>query len=171
MTPGSRVREGLEVTDAKAQNVGAMDALIAKYVGVQGGLMRALLALQEADGYIDASALPKLAAAFNLTKAEVKGVISFYDDFARAPKGEHVLRLCQAEACQAVGARELTQHACERADVAMGDTRMDGRITIEPVYCLGLCANGPAAMVDGKLKAAVGEADIDALLDAWEHEA
>lgn len=165
------MREGLEVTDAKAQNMGAMDALIAKYVDAQGGLMRALIALQDAYGYIDASALPKLAAAFNITKAEVKGVISFYDDFARAPKGEHVLRLCQAEACQAVGSRELTAHACKQADVAVGETRADGRITIEPVYCLGLCVNGPAAMVDGKLKARVSEADIDALLQVWEHEA
>lgn len=159
------------MTDAKAQNSGAMEALISKYTDMQGGLMRALVALQDEYGYIDAAALPKLAAAFNLTKAEVKGVISFYDDFTRAPKGEHVLRLCQAEACQAVGARELTRHACEKAEVAMGETRVDGRVTIEPVYCLGLCANGPAAMVDGKLKARVSEADIDALVAAWEHEA
>lgn len=159
------------MTDVKAQTVGAMDALIAKYVDAQGGLMRALIALQEAYGYIDASTLPKLATAFNITKAEVKGVISFYDDFARAPKGEHVLRLCQAEACQAVGSRELTAHACKQAGMGMGETRADGRITLEPVYCLGLCANGPAAMVDGKLKARVSEGDIDALMEAWEHEA
>ncbi|WP_417465414.1 NAD(P)H-dependent oxidoreductase subunit E [Kordiimonas sp.] len=156
--PGSRVREGLEVADAEAQTIGAMDTLIAKYVDAQGGLMRALAALQQAYGYIDAAALPKLASAFNLTKAEVKGVISFYDDFTRAPKGEHVIRICQAEACQAVGARGLTRHACEKLGVSLGDTSADGLFTIEAVYCLGLCASGPAAMIDGKLK---GRVDAD----------
>ncbi len=158
------MREGLEVADAEAQNIGAMDTLIAKHVDEQGGLMKALGALQQAYGYVDAAALPKLASAFNLTKAEVKGVISFYDDFTRAPKGEHVIRICQAEACQAVGARGLTKHACEKLGVPLGETSADGRFTVEAVYCLGLCASGPAIMMDGAPKGRVDTAAFDQLV-------
>ncbi|NVJ97482.1 MAG: NAD(P)H-dependent oxidoreductase subunit E [Alphaproteobacteria bacterium] len=127
--------------------------------------MRALNALQARDGYVDAANVPLLAKAFNVTKAEVKGVISFYDDFTKAPKGEHVIRICQAEACQAVGARGLTAHALEKLGIGLGDTTADGKITVEAVYCLGLCASGPAAMVGGQLKGRVSATCLDKAIE------
>lgn len=125
------------------------DELFTKFVGTTGGLLRALNALQERDGCIDAAHVPTLAQAFNLTKADVKGVVSFYDDFTKAPKGDHVVRICQAEACQAVGSRALTASILKKLDIELGSTTPDGRVTVEAVYCLGLCASGPAAMIDG----------------------
>ncbi|TNE62570.1 MAG: NADH-quinone oxidoreductase subunit E [Alphaproteobacteria bacterium] len=148
-----------------------MDALIAPNVGMTGGLMRALHALQAQAGHIDGAAIPRLAAAFNLTKAEVKGVVSFYDDFRDAPTGRHVIRICQAEACQAVGARALTNHALDRLNIALGGTTPDGRITVEAVYCLGLCATGPALMADGQLKGRMDAAGFDRLAGVQEAEA
>ncbi|WP_286830724.1 MULTISPECIES: NAD(P)H-dependent oxidoreductase subunit E [Kordiimonas] len=144
------------------------DDLITAHVGETGGLMRALNALQQHDGYIDAALVPKLAKAFNITKAEVKGVISFYDDFTKAPKGKHVIRICQAEACQAVGSRGLTAAAIEKLGIGLGETTPDGRVTVEAVYCLGLCASGPAAMVDGQLKGRVSAHLFDAYAEEGE---
>jgi len=122
--------------------------------------MRALHALCDRDGYIDAAAIPEIADAFNLSKAEVKGVISFYTDFRRAPAGRHIVKICQAEACQAVGSRSLTDKALKTLDIGLGDTTTDGSVTIEPVYCLGLCASGPAAQVDGTLRAGLDADDF-----------
>lgn len=147
-----------------ANDASHIENLITDHVGTTGGLMRALNALQAHDGYIDAANLPKLAKAFNLTKAEVKGVISFYDDFTKAPKGEHVIRICQAEACQAVGGRDVTAALLEKLGIGLGDTTPDGKVTVEAVYCLGLCASGPAAMMDGRLKARLTPACADKLI-------
>jgi len=151
------------MADDVAHTIPALDAIIAPYVTEVGGLMRALNALQAELGYIDAAATARLAEAFNFTKAEVKGVISFYEDFTTRPRGKHVIRICQAEACQSVGARTLTKHAIEKLGIGLGETTADGRVTLEPVYCLGLCANGPAVMADGKPKARVTVAAFDKL--------
>lgn len=143
-----------------AGNPSDIAALIAPFIGQTGGLMKALHALQHAQGYIDGAAIPLVADEFNLTKAEVKGVVSFYEDFRRAPAGQHVIKICQAEACQAVGARGLTEKALAAAGLSMGDTSVTGAVTIEPVYCLGLCASGPAAMVDGTLRGRLDTEDF-----------
>lgn len=153
------------MADFEGQSRRENDDLITAFVGDTGGLMKALNALQARDGYVDAANVPLLAKAFNITKAEVKGVISFYDDFTKAPKGDHVIRICQAEACQAVGARGLTAHAVDKLGIGLGDTTPDGKITVEAVYCLGLCASGPAAMVDGKLKGRVSAGAIDRMIE------
>jgi len=158
-------QEGAELAENLSQSQRVNHDLITAHVGEVGGLMRALNALQEHDGYIDAANVPKLAKAFNITKAEVKGVISFYDDFTRAPKGKHVIRICQAEACQAVGSRVLTAVALEKLGIGLGETTPDGRVTVEAVYCLGLCASGPAAMVDGELKGRVTAGLFDAFAE------
>jgi formate dehydrogenase subunit gamma len=140
----------------------ATRALIEPYVCDTGGLIKALHALQNTHGFIDAALLPVIADMFNLTKAEVKGVISFYEDFRRSPAGTHVIKICQAEACQAVGARELTEKLRAALDLegpfSGCDTSVTGNITIEPVFCLGLCASGPAAVVDGALR---GRLNVD----------
>ena len=132
-------------------------ALVEPYVRDTGGLMKALHALQNEHGYIDAALVPLVAETFNITKAEVKGVLSFYEDFRQSPAGKHVIKICQAEACQAVGARELMAKTRAQVGLPEGnlacDTSVTEKVTISPVYCLGLCASGPAAMVDGALRA------------------
>jgi formate dehydrogenase subunit gamma len=116
----------------------------------EGPLLPILHALQAAFGYVPEPAIPLLAARLNLTRAEVHGVVSFYHDFRAAPAGRHVLKVCRAEACQAMGAERNLADLLERLGVRAGETTVDGRLTIEPVYCLGLCATAPSAMLDGE---------------------
>jgi len=115
----------------------------------RGALLPLLHALQQEFGYIDDALVPHVAEALNLSRADVHGVVTFYHDFRRRPAGRHVVKLCRAESCQARGGNAIEQAAIERLGVAMGATSADGRVTLEPVYCLGLCATGPNAMVDG----------------------
>ncbi|WP_229727097.1 formate dehydrogenase subunit gamma [Sphingomonas alpina] len=115
----------------------------------RGVLLPLLHALQEEFGHIDDALVPHVAEALNLSRADVHGVVTFYHDFRRQPAGRHVIKLCRAESCQARGGRAIERAAVERLGVAMGTTSADGRVTLEPVYCLGLCATGPNALVDG----------------------
>lgn len=131
---------------------------------LDGALMPILQALQAKFGYIDECALPVVADVLNLTRAEVHGVVSFYHDFRRAPPGRHVVKLCRAEACQAAGGNELAAHAETRLGVETGATTADGAVTLDAVYCLGLCAVAPAAMVDGRLAGRVDTDRFDRLL-------
>jgi len=130
----------------------------------EGPLLPILHALQEEFGYIDEAAEPLIAEALNLTRAEVHGVITFYHDFRRAPAGRHVLKLCRAEACQSAGGDALALQAEARLGVALGNTAADGSVTLEPVYCLGLCATAPSAMLDGRVVGRLDESRLDALL-------
>lgn len=143
---------------------GAVEALVEPYVGTTGGLIKALHAVQERDGYIDAAAIPAIAETFNVTKAEVKGVVSFYEDFRRKPPGKHIVRLCSAEACQAVGARTLAETAEKTLGIKTGETTPCETVTLEHVACLGLCSVAPAVQIDGQLKAKVTGEDVAALL-------
>lgn len=141
-------------------------AQIAALQARPGGLLMILQALQEEFGYIDRAAVPMIAAALNLSRAEVHGVISFYHDFRERPAGRHVLKLCRAEACQAMGADALAAQARERLGIGWGETTGDGRLTLEPVFCLGLCACAPAAMLDGNVTGGLNAARLATLLDA-----
>lgn len=132
---------------------------------LDGALMPILQTLQAEFGYIDESAVPIVADVLNLTRAEVHGVVTFYHDFRRAPAGRHVLRLCRAEACQAAGGEALAAHAEAALGIASGATTGDGAVTLEAVYCLGLCAVAPSAMVDGRLIGRVDQARLDTVLD------
>ena len=116
-------------------------------------LIEILHEVQEALGYVPEAAVPVLADALNLSRAEVHGVVTFYHDFRREPAGRHVLKMCRAEACQSMGGEALVARAEDRLGVACGDTSADGRVTLEPVYCLGLCATAPSAMLDGRSSA------------------
>src|ERR1700730_5672985 len=109
----------------------------------KGPLLPILHALQEEFGYVDEAAEPLIAEALNITGAEVHGVISFYHDFRRAPAGRHVLKLCRAEPGRGPGGAPLAAHAEARLGMPMGTTAPDGSVTLEPVYCLGLCAVAP----------------------------
>lgn len=132
-----------------------IEALCAPHLDQVGGLIGALRALMESLGAITPPVIESVAKLFNLSQAEVRGVVSFYDDFRTTPRGKVVVRVCQAEACQSVGARELTEALASELGLAMDETRSDGAITLEGVYCLGLCACGPAMMVNGSLYAAM----------------
>lgn len=141
-----------------------LQALIDDQLHLEGPLLPILHALQEAYGHVPENALALIAGALNLTKAEVHGVMSFYHDFRDAPAGRHVVKICRAEACQAMGADALARRTLEKLGIEWNGTSANGAVTVEPVYCLGLCACGPAAMVDGKIVGRVNEARMDSIL-------
>ena len=139
-------------------------SIIAAKQSVPGALLPILHALQEEFGYIDREAEPLIAAILNLSRAEVHGVVTFYHDFRQAPPGRHVLKLCRAEACQATGGDRLAARAEEKLGIAIGNTTADGQISLEPVYCLGLCATAPSAMLDGRVFGRLDDNKLDSLL-------
>lgn len=117
--------------------------------GQRGMLLPLLHDLLEERGKVDDAAVAAIAAELNLSRAEVHGVVTFYHDFRRTRAGRHVVKYCRAESCQSRGGAAVEAALAERLQVAMGETRADGQVTLEPVYCLGLCAIGPNALVDG----------------------
>jgi formate dehydrogenase subunit gamma len=141
------------------------EQIIGAHRHIDGATLLILHALQREFGYIDRDAVPLVAAALNLSRAEVHGVVSFYPDFRETPAGRHVLKLCRAEACQSMGADALADQARERLQVDWHETTPDGGLTLEPVFCLGLCACAPAAMLDGQVVGALDEARLTRLID------
>lgn len=142
----------------------AVQAAIAAHAARPGALLPLLHELQDRLGYVPPAAVPLVASALNLSRAEVHGVVTFYHHFRSEPPGRHVLRLCRAEACQAVGALALEQHARQCLGVDYHGTSADGAITLEPVYCLGNCAAGPSLMLDEAVHGRVDAAALEALL-------
>jgi formate dehydrogenase subunit gamma len=138
--------------------------IIAEHSKQEGATLVMLHALQDAFGYVPAAAIPMVAHALNLSRAEVHGVFTFYHDFRHKPAGRHVLKLCRAEACQAAGGDALAARAEAKLGVSPGHTTADDRVTLEPIYCLGLCATAPSAMLDGRLIGRLDEKRIDALV-------
>jgi len=134
---------GTHVDEARAWEI------IQAHAGIQGSALPILHAVQAAFGHVPAACVPMIAAALNVTRAEIHGIVSFYHDFREAPAGRHVLKLCRAEACQAMGGAALARGVLARLGIGWGETTADGRLTVEPVYCLGLCACAPAALLDG----------------------
>ena len=133
-----------------------------------GGLLPALHAVQEALGHVPDEAVPELARALNLSRAEVHGVVTYYHHFRRTPPGRHVVQICRAEACQACGGEELLAHAERALGCKAHETSADGVVTLEPVYCLGLCASSPAVQIGDKLHARVTPQKLDRLLASLE---
>lgn len=144
--------------------VARVNEIVAQHAGAEGHLLPILHAVQAAFGYVPRDALPVIAELLNLSRAEVHGVMSFYHDFREDPAGRHVLKLCRAEACQAMGADRVAAHVRGRLGIEWHETTQDGAVTLEPVFCLGLCACAPAAMVDGRVVGRVDESRADALL-------
>lgn len=138
--------------------------IIAEHAKQEGATLVILHALQEAFGYVPEAAIPMVAQALNLSRAEVHGVFTFYHDFRHKPAGRHVLKLCRAEACQAAGGDALAARAESKLGVSLGNTTADDRVTLEPIYCLGLCATAPSAMFDGRLIGRLDEKRLDALV-------
>ena len=133
--------------------------------GLEGPLLPILHAVQEAFGHIPEAAIPQIAAALTVSKAEVHGVVSFYHDFREKPAGRHVLKLCRAEACQAAFGNSVADRAKEKLGIDWHETTPDGAVTLEPVFCLGLCACGPAALVDDKLVGMLTPKKVEKLID------
>jgi formate dehydrogenase subunit gamma len=145
-------------TEATAQ------AVAAEHGNRPDALLEILHGVQAALGHVPEAAVPVLAEALNLSRAEVHGVVTFYHDFRREPAGRHVLKMCRAEACQAMGCEALVARAEDRLGVSCGSTSADGRVTLEAVYCLGLCATAPSAMLDGEVVGRLTAPRLDALL-------
>ena len=131
-----------------------------------GPLIEVLHDVQADFGCIPSGAVPVIARALNLSRAEVHGVVTFYHHFRTKAPGRHVLQICRAESCQAAGGRAIESHAQKRLGIGFGETTPDGRVTLEAVYCLGLCACSPAAMLDDEVHGRVTPESLDALIDA-----
>ncbi len=140
-------------------------SIIAAEAHREGATLPILHALQDAFGFIPDAAIPMVAEALNLSRAEVFGVVGFYHEFRRHPAGRAVVKLCRAEACQSMGGDALAARARDRLGVDWHGTTPDGAVTLEPVYCLGLCATAPAGMVDGEVVGRLTPARLDAILE------
>ena len=132
--------------------------------GRPGPLLEVLHAIQSALGYVPAAAVPVVAEELNLSRAEVHGVVTFYHYFRRSRPGAHTVSLCQAEACQSMGAAALAAHARRRLGIDFHETSANGRFSLEPIYCLGNCACSPAIMIDGRLYGRVTPQRFDELV-------
>lgn len=139
--------------------------IIEQHAQQAGAALPILHALQETFGYIHADAVKMVASTLNLSRAELHGIVTFYHDFRSAPAGDHVLKLCRAEACQSMGADALAAHAREKLRVDWHGTTTDKRLTLEPVFCLGLCACAPAAMLDDQVHGRLNAKRLDTLID------
>ena len=133
----------------------ALSDIIAQHAKREGPLLPILHDVQAAFGHVSEDSIRAIAEALNLTRAEVHGVVSFYHDFRKAPEARPIIKLCQAEACQARG-----------VDLLISLAEGQSRVKVEPVYCLGLCAVGPAAMAGNSLHARLNVDGFAALLDA-----
>lgn len=131
---------------------------------LEGPLLPILHGVQEEFGYVPQGSLPVIAHALNLSRAEVHGVVTFYHDFRREPAGRHVLKLCQAEACQSMGSDAVAARLKQLLGIGFHETTKDGSVTLEPVYCLGLCACSPSAMLDGEVIGRLDNEKIDAIV-------
>ncbi|MEB0112132.1 formate dehydrogenase subunit gamma [Variovorax sp. RTB1] len=143
--------------------------VLMRRAGEPGALLPILHDVQDALGYVPADQVPPIAEALNVSRAEVHGVVTYYHHFRSAPAARHVLQICRAEACQSMGANALMAHAelrlgCSAHDSAKSSTSADGAFTLEPVFCLGLCASSPALLLDDELHARMTPRAFDALI-------
>lgn len=147
-------------------------AIAAEIIGTYGAkpelLVQILNAFVARYSYVSEDAVRQIADALNLSRAEVHGVVNFYHDFRTEPVGKTVIKICQAEACQAMGSRELTHHARSRLGIELHGTNRERDVSLEPVYCLGNCACSPAVMIGERVYGKVDAERFDALLDTLE---
>jgi formate dehydrogenase subunit gamma len=147
-----------------ADVAGRSSAVIAAHAHLEGALLPILHGIQDEFGFVPTDSLPVIADALNISKAEAHGVVTFYHDYRDRPAGRHVLKICRAEACQAMGCEALVRRAEARLGVECGGGAANGQVTLEAVYCLGLCAMSPAAMIDGEPVARLNAAKLESLL-------
>ncbi len=153
-------------SDLPAEERGAVLDAVNSNRTLEGALLPILHAIQDRLGWIPPRALPLIAYELNLSRAEVHGVVTFYHFFRQHKPGAHVIFLCRAEACQAVGAVSLEAHVKRALGTDFHGTSGDGRYTLEPVYCLGNCASGPSLMIDRELHGRMTPESFDQLIRA-----
>jgi formate dehydrogenase subunit gamma len=139
-------------------------AIIQEMKGLEGPLLPILHGIQEEFGHVPQDALPVIAEALNISRAEVHGVVTFYHDYRSHPAGRHVLKVCQAEACQSMGSDAIAAKLKQLLGIGFHETTRDGSVTLEPVYCLGLCACAPSAMLDGEVIGRLDDEALDAIV-------
>jgi formate dehydrogenase subunit gamma len=139
--------------------------VIADHAAIEGAGLPVLHALQKIFGCIPLQAEPLVAAQLNISRAEVHGIVTFYHEFRRTPPGRHILHVCRAEACQSVGANAVAAHLRDTLAEVSCQSTANGAVTLEPVFCLGLCASGPAALLDGKPIGRLSNAKVDRMLE------
>jgi len=144
-----------------------VDAAVTRTRNEPGPLLEILHSVQNQLGCVPAESVPLIADALNLSRAEVHGVVRFYHHFREQPAGQHTIKLCRAEACQAMNGEALAEFARERLQLDFGETRADGKVTLEAVYCLGNCACAPSAMIDGQLHGRVDPQTIAECAAGW----
>ena len=147
-----------------ASAAATLQEVLARHANEDGALLPILHELQDRLGHVPQEAVSDIADALNLSRAEVHGVITYYHHFRSEPAGRHVLQICRAEACQSMGADALLSHAELRLGCASHSTTSDGSFSLEPAYCLGLCASSPALMLDGEPHGRVSARGLDALI-------
>ncbi|MCL2384764.1 MAG: formate dehydrogenase subunit gamma [Alphaproteobacteria bacterium] len=150
---------------ASTWNAERAGEIIAEFDGVEGAILPIFHALQEEFGCVPDHAVPLIANALNQSRAEVHGVLTFYHDFRREPCGRHLLQLCRGEACQSLGSEDLAGSVLADLGIDWHGTTADGDVTVEPVYCLGLCALSPSALIDGEPLGRLDRDKINALLE------
>ena len=148
-----------------------LNALIDAHCARPGAMLPILHAIQDSFGYVPDEALPLIASTLNLSRAEVQGVVSFYPHFRRSPPGRHIVQVCRAESCLALGAEALEAHVKAQLGIDFHQTTADGAVTLEPVYCLGNCACSPAIRVDDDIVGRVSAHRFDAIVEALRHPA
>ncbi|WP_206073682.1 formate dehydrogenase subunit gamma [Mesorhizobium sophorae] len=139
-------------------------AIIQELKGLEGPLLPILHGIQEEFGHVPQDALPVIAEALNISRAEVHGVVTFYHDYRSHPAGRHVLKVCQAESCQSMGSDAIAAKLKQLLGIGFHETTRDGSVTLEPVYCLGLCACSPAAMLDGEVIGRLDDEKLDEIV-------
>lgn len=139
-------------------------AIVDSRASQEGPLLPILHDIQAEFGFVPQDALRVIAEKLNLSRAEVHGVMSFYHDFREEPAGRHVLKLCRAEACQSMNGDHMAEYAQQKLGVEWNETTADGAVTLEPVYCLGLCSCAPSAMLDGRVIGRLDEQKLDAII-------
>lgn len=153
------------------ESLDTLHRALAEFGAEPGALLPVLHSVQDAFGHIPPELVAPIAGALNLSPAEVHGVVRFYPHFRERPRGRHVVRICRAEACQAVGAVALAERATQHLECGFHETSADGAVSLEPVHCLGQCAAGPALMIDGReVHGRVSPERLDELLARLEEE-
>ncbi|HET7798596.1 MAG TPA: formate dehydrogenase subunit gamma [Nevskia sp.] len=152
-----------ELSSLSPSDLATVNGVLAKLKDLPGALLPVLHGIQDALGHVPKDAVPVVAKSLNLSRAEVHGVVSFYHWYRTEKPGAHVIHLCRAEACQAVGGRALETHVKAKLGIDFHETTADGRYTLEPAYCLGNCAVGPSLLIDMQLKGRVTPERFDRL--------
>ncbi|MBB3563815.1 formate dehydrogenase subunit gamma [Rhizobium sp. BK512] len=157
----------MNIRVAQGDITGRIRSIVDDLRSLEGPLLPILHEIQEQFGYVPQEALPVISEELNLSRAEVHGVVTFYHDYRDHPAGRHVLKLCRAEACQSMGGDALAERIKALLGIDFHQTTLDGSVTLEPVYCLGLCACAPAAMLDGEVHGRVdGELAAELVAEA-----